>query len=128
GRTWIGVEFTDSFAIGSGPNSDVAGEVGGDDAFPVVTEDRAEREITGTLEVAFFGAAGIPENHGIVPAAGDEPAIMSVADRPCTIVVRTPVFGLFAFFHFPEFHGPVFAGGGEKFGITAPTQGRDGGF
>src|SRR5439155_19492847 len=55
-------------------------------------------------------------------------AIMGVTHRPCAASMRAPVFDLFAVFHFPEFDGPIFAGGSEKFRIPAPTQSGDCGF
>ena len=50
---------------------------------------------------------------------------MSIADAERARAVGVPAFELFAFLHLPEFHGAVFAGGGQEFGIAAPTESGD---
>src|SRR6266850_1560505 len=119
-RHWgrIRVQFSDGFAIGSGPGEDLAFEVGGEDLFGVFSEGDAEGKVAGVFHAALFAPIGIPEGYFIAPAASDELAIVTVCHAECASAVRRPIFGLFALLHFPEFDVAILAGRGEQFGIA----------
>src|SRR5437763_1196120 len=70
-REGVGIKFANAFGVGSGPDGDAAGEVGGDDAGAVVIEGGAQGDVAEELELLGFCAVAVPQGNGLVASTGD---------------------------------------------------------
>jgi len=110
----VGVEIANVFSVRRGPGGDVAFEISRKHAFAVLGKSSAEREFVYGFEFLRLRAVRVPKSDVVVPATSHQTAIAAIADPESAFIMRGPVFGLFAFLHFPKFGAAIFAARSEQ--------------
>ena len=117
-------EATDLLTISGVPHINLAGPIGANHAFGIMSGNAGGGDITGEGEAALGVAAGIPEGGAAVAAHGDQIAGLRPTQTRRAAAVGGPALKLGDFINVPKFAGAIFTDAGDDVG-TYPFEAGD---